>query len=70
MPREQHYNTPEQVRDYLAEALAITRELEPPRALRGLVFDRASQLLAAKAILQDAVPVPLDLGALRMERGG
>jgi hypothetical protein len=64
MPREQHYNTPEQAREYLREALAIVDELEPPDDLRGLVFDKAAQLVAAKAIVQDPSPVAVDFSRL------
>jgi hypothetical protein len=51
MRHEYPYNTSEQVRDYLTEALLIVDELDPPEDLRGLVFAKAAELVSGKQIV-------------------
>jgi hypothetical protein len=63
---EGKHNTPEQVRGYLDDALAIVAELEPPGDLRALAFGKAIDLLAAKQIVFEQPQVfPVDLGDLK-----
>lgn len=58
--REYPHHTPEQVRGYLIEALAILAELELTDDLRPLAFSKAVDLLAAKQILvEQAQPAGL-----------
>lgn len=60
---EHHHNTPEQVRDYLRQALAIVDELDVPDDLRGLAFNRAVELVSGKqVVLQQLAPAPPILG--------
>lgn len=62
MRQEIPNNTPEQVREYLREALAVVTELEPPEDLREAVFTQAAQMVAGKQILmQQQAGIP-DLG--------
>lgn len=52
------HNTPEQVREYLAAALAIVDELDPDDDLRGVAFAKAVDLLAAKQItIEQIAPI-------------
>jgi hypothetical protein len=60
---ELDHNTPEQVREYLADALAVTEELDPPEDLRVALFAKAVDLFSAKSVTIDpgsfgAVAVP------------
>lgn len=48
-------NTPDEVRDYLRDALAIVDELDPPEDLRGLAFNHAVSLLSAGQTLFEQV---------------
>lgn len=48
--RETHHNTADQVRGYLAGALALVEELNPPEDLRVAVFTKAADLATAKQI--------------------
>lgn len=61
MPRvETMHNTPAQVREYLAEALAIVAELEVTDELRAVAFTKALDLLASKSItIQPPQPMGL-----------
>jgi hypothetical protein len=54
--QEYQHNTPEQVRDYLREALAIVDELDPPDELRAALFVQAVGLLSAKQIVFEQMP--------------
>jgi hypothetical protein len=58
-------NTPEQVRDYLLQALQLVEEIEPPTDLREAVFAQAAQLISGKQVVL-MQPQPVDLGALRL----
>lgn len=44
---EDPHNTPEQIREYLADALAIVAELDPPSDLRVATFAKAADLRSA-----------------------
>ena len=51
-----HY-TSEQVRDHLADALALVDELQPPNDLRALAFDKAVNLLSTKqTVIEQVAP--------------
>jgi hypothetical protein len=54
--REYPHNTPEQVRDYLLEALTIVAEIDPPDDLRGLAFSKAVDLVSAKQVIFEQMP--------------
>jgi hypothetical protein len=58
------HNTPEQVREYLREALAIVAELDPPDDLRPAVFTKAAEYVASKQVML-AQPPPLPAGLVR-----
>lgn len=59
------HNSPEQVREYLAGALAVVAELEVPDDLRAVAFDKAVNLLASKQItVEPIVPMGNGLGLL------
>lgn len=63
---ERPNNTPEQVREYVAEALAIVDELDVPDDLREAAFTAAVNLSASKQVLaEQAGFAGLDLGQLR-----
>lgn len=58
--REYPHHSPEQVRGYLIEALAIVSELELDDELRRIAFTKAVDLLSAKQIIMEqAQPQPL-----------
>jgi hypothetical protein len=61
------HNTPEQVREYLREALDVVDELGPPDDLRAACFTKAADLIAAKQITVEAV-APFG-GGLAVPRG-
>ena len=67
-PREVLNNTPEQVRQYLADALALVDELEVPSDLREAVFLNAVSLISSKR-LEIPQQVGIDLAALRGMQG-
>jgi len=52
---EHHYQTPEQVRAYLREALAVVAELVPPEDLRVACFTKAADLVSAKHVMVEAI---------------
>lgn len=52
---ERQHNTPEQVRQYLREALAVVAELDVPDDLRVAAFTKATELAAAKAVTVETV---------------
>lgn len=52
---ETYNNTPEQVREYLLDALAIVDELDPPEDLRPVVFTAAVNLGSSKQIVIEQV---------------
>jgi hypothetical protein len=62
-------NTPEQVREYVQQALALVDDLEPPKDLREAVFTAACGLFGSKQILmQQPQPVTLpDLGRINSD---
>lgn len=64
---ETYHSTPEQVRGYLRDALAVVEELDPPEDLRAPVFVAAVNLGSAKTISVEAV-APQG-GALAIPRG-
>lgn len=62
---ERKHNSDDQVREYLAGALAIVGELEVPDDLRVAAFGKAVDLLAAKHITFETVaPVGNGLAGL------
>lgn len=68
--REEHpHNTPEQVREYVREGLAVVAELEVPDDLRVAAFTKAVDLASAKSVtVTQLAPVGLGLapaGSLR-----
>jgi uncharacterized protein YejL (UPF0352 family) len=48
-------NTPEQVEQYLTDALALTDKLAPPDDLRVAVFENAIRMFSAKQIVMEQV---------------
>lgn len=58
-------NTPEQVRDYLQQALALVDELDIPAHLEVAAFEQAVGLIAGKQIVM-VQPQPLDLAQLKL----
>lgn len=48
---EQQHNTPEQVREYVREALAVVDELDVPDDLRAAAFAKACDLISGKQIV-------------------
>jgi hypothetical protein len=48
---EYHHNTPEQIEDYLASAAEVVGRIELPDDLRGIAFNKAVDLFAAKQII-------------------
>jgi hypothetical protein len=64
---ETPHNTPEQVREYLREALDLVDELGPADDLREACFTKAVDMIAAKSITIEQV-APLG-GALAVPRG-
>jgi hypothetical protein len=64
--QEYPHNTPEQVRAYLASALALVAELDVPDDLRVAAFSKAAELLSSKQVVlvqpQFGVPGLPDLG--------
>lgn len=59
-------NTPEQVREYLREALAIVDELNPPPALQAAVFDKAAEFVSSKQVVVESIGT----GGLAIPMGG
>lgn len=58
--QEAHYNSREQVVAYLAGALAVVDELDPPADLREPAFVKAVELLSAKQVfLEQADTSPI-----------
>ncbi len=47
---EAHHNTPEEVRGWLLDAIAVVSELEVPKDLRVAAFEKAYASLSAKQI--------------------
>lgn len=60
---ERQNNTPEQVRAYLREALAVVAELDPPEHLRAPVFRAAIDLTSSKQVSAEVI-APGILGAV------
>jgi hypothetical protein len=52
---ERQHNTPEQIREYLREALDVVDELDPPDDLRVSAFVKAAELAAAKQVTGEAI---------------
>jgi hypothetical protein len=59
---EHQFNTPEQVEEYLRQALDIVNAVEPPEDLRGICFAKAVDLVSNKQVFFDQ---PAVLPALR-----
>jgi hypothetical protein len=53
--QERQNNTTEQVEQYISQALALVRKLEPPDDLRGIVFAKAVDLYSGKQIIAEQV---------------
>jgi len=64
---EHPYNTNEQVRGYLEDALAIVSELGIDGDLKVAAFERAVDLLAAKHVAMEQLAP--GLGAMTIPRG-
>jgi len=63
---EHQHNTPEQVKQYLEQALAIVAELELADDLRVPAFEKAVDLCAGKQItFEQVVPGGVDLAHVR-----
>lgn len=63
---EHQHNTPDQVKQYLEQALAIVAELELADDLRVPAFTKAVDLVAGKQIVFEQAQLGnLDLNALR-----
>jgi hypothetical protein len=60
--KEYSHNTPEQIRVYLTDALALVAELDPPEDLRVICFEKAVDLHAAKQIIFEPIGVVPTLG--------
>ncbi len=56
--REDQHNTPEQAHAYLAAALALVAELDPPEDLRVACFVKAADLLSAKQLFYEQTAAP------------
>jgi hypothetical protein len=54
--REHQHNTPEQVEEYLAAALAAVEKLNPPEDLREAFFTSAVHLISNKQIIAEQAP--------------
>lgn len=52
---ERQNNTPEQVREYLREALDVVDELGPPDDLRVACFTAAVNLVSAKQVTAEVI---------------
>ena len=65
---EMQHNTPEQVREYMEEAIAIVRDLDLTGDLFVPAFTKAVDLLAAKHIQFEQVQ-PMGLPAMHIPRG-
>jgi hypothetical protein len=48
---EHQFQTPEQVTEYLRDALAIVESLDPPDDLRVACFTKAAELVSAKQVI-------------------
>jgi hypothetical protein len=59
------HHTPEQVREYLREALAVLEEIDPPADIRAPLFTQAAALLSGKNIIMGQ-PQPVDLAGLNL----
>jgi hypothetical protein len=64
---ETYHNTPEQVREYLRDALDAVADVDPPAELRVAAFAAAVNLVSSKSITVEQVG-PLT-GALAVPRG-
>jgi hypothetical protein len=64
---EYQHNKPEQVRDYIQDALTLVAELDPPEDLRVAVFAKAADLYSSKQVLLEQIGM-LD-GAMATPRG-
>jgi hypothetical protein len=62
---EQHYNTREQVIEYLSAALVVVDEVGVPDELLVVAFVKAVDLLAAKQVTVEQIQPGVDLAALR-----
>lgn len=60
-------NSPEQVHEYVTDALALVEAIDPPADLREAVFTVAANLYSGKQIIV-AQPQPVDLSGLGLGR--
>jgi hypothetical protein len=51
------HNTPEQVYEYLRDAISAVEGLDPPEDLRPLVFAKAVDLFSAKQLIFEESPM-------------
>lgn len=66
---EEHFHTPEQVSEHLAQALALVEAHDPPDDLRVPFFVKAADLLAAKQVFfEQPQPVQVDPRLLNNHR--
>ena len=59
--QEDHFNTPEQVREYVAEAAAICNELGVAPTEHPAIYVKVLELVAGKNVTMTA-PTPVSLG--------
>jgi hypothetical protein len=53
--QELHHNTPEQVEQYIRDALGLVAKIHPPADLREAAFAQACALLSGKQIVYEQV---------------
>ncbi len=61
------HNSDEQVREYVAKALALVDDLDPPSDLRVAAFAKAMELYASKQVMIEAIQP--GIGGLAIPRG-
>ena len=64
---EVQHNSAEQTHAYIAAALALVEELEPPEDLRVAAFSKAVDLLSAKQLILEQ-PAPIGMPAMAIPR--
>jgi hypothetical protein len=69
--RETHFNTPDQVAEYLEQAWRCVLEADLPERLHVVAFEKAVELVSGKQVALDPSEfVPPILSAAPMPRGG
>ena len=53
--QELYHNTPEQVEQYIRDAVQMVETIDPPADLRAPVFEKACDLLAGKQVIYEQV---------------